>query len=85
LAGQAIPHPPQLAGSLLTSAGQVPDACVTAAPGCVVPAGAAAEGTGVAAGVSCTVISGETPVVFLERIQPAVMIMTMTTAQRTIR
>ena len=58
LAGQAYPHPPQLAASLLVSAVQVPGACVPAVTGRVVPAGTAAvEGTGGAA-VVLPVVTG---------------------------
>jgi len=81
LAGQAYPHPPQLAASLLVSAVQVPGACVPAAPGEVVPAAAGAVGTGVASGAGVPVISGWAPEVF-GRVQPAVSIMTMITAHR---
>jgi hypothetical protein len=84
LAGQAIPHPPQLAGSLLTSAGQVPDACVTAVAavtGWEAATGAAADGTGVAAGVSWTVTRAD-GAVFLNVAQPAVSMMRMMTAHR---
>ena len=82
MAGQAYPHPPQLAASLLISAVQVPDACVPAAPGWVVPAAIGIEGTGVAAGVSCVVTSGGAPPVFVEVVQPAASTMTITTAHR---
>ena len=82
LAGQAYPHPPQLAASLLISAVQVTGACVPAAPGWVVPAATGTEGTGVAAGVSCGVTSGGAPPVFVEVVQPAASTMTMTTAHR---
>jgi hypothetical protein len=70
-----------LAASLLVSAEQVPGACVPAAPGGVVPAVAGAVGTGVATKVGVPVISGWAPEVF-GKVQPAVIIMTMTTAHR---
>jgi len=82
LAGQAYPHPPQLAGSLLILSVQVPVACVPAAPGWVVPAGAASSGEGVATAVSPGVISAGGAVVPGKRVQPAVSIITMTTAHR---
>jgi hypothetical protein len=53
---------------------------VPAVPG-VVPAAAGAVGTGVATKVGVPVISGWAPELF-GKVQPAVIIMTMTTAHR---
>lgn len=85
MAGQAYPHPPQLAASLLISAVQVLDTGVPAAPGWVVPEGAASAGQGVATAVSPGVISAGGAVVLGKRVQPAVSIITMTTAHRNTR
>jgi hypothetical protein len=72
-----------LAASLLTSAAQVPGACVPAAPGGVVPAVTGAEGTGVAAGADVSETSGLAPELFM-KVQPAVIIRMMTAAHRNI-
>ncbi len=84
LAGQAYPHPPQLAASLLISAVQVPGGCVPAVPGRVVEAAAGVAGVVIEAGACVSVIGGEAPEVFGE-VQPAASIMTMTTAHRNTR
>jgi hypothetical protein len=78
LAGHAYPHPPQFAASLLTSAEQVPGACV---PAGIVPVATGAEGTGVAAGMVVSGTSGLAPDLFI-KVQPAVIIRMMTAAHR---
>jgi len=73
-----------LAASLLTSDVQVPEACVPAAAGRVVPAGTAGGVIVVDATVSSGVtIAGGVDVV--GKVQPAVSIITMTTAHRNTR
>jgi hypothetical protein len=83
LAGQAYPHPPQVAASLLRSAVQVPEACVPAVTGRVVTPATGVEDTG-ATVVSAGVTNGGAPDV-VGNVQPAVSIMTMTTAHRNKR
>jgi len=70
LAGQAYPHPPQLAASLPVSAVQVPGACV--------PEGV--EGIDVATGIVVSFTSGGAPAVFCE-VQPVVRIRMTTTKE----
>jgi hypothetical protein len=84
LAGQAYPHPPQFAASLLRSAVQVPEACVPAVTGREVTPATGVEGTVDATTVSVGVTSGGAPDV-VGNVQPAVSIMTMTTADRNNR
>ena len=72
LAGQAYPHPPQLAASFRVSAEQAAGAVVPAAAGEMVPASTGSDGAVAGAGVPVVIMRGPGPVLWE---QPAAIIM----------